>query len=275
VSPDEGAVRAVAAGADQVLHAPDPIAAFQGIRNAVASGRLAETAIDASVMRVLRAKAAVGLHLNRAIDLDAVPANVGGRTREAAAREAFARAVTLVKDDRREVPLAVPRDASILYLSVLDYPSGWQIAAPSRTFIPELKKRWPQVTSIEVSDHTPIAELDLVRAVAPRYAAVVASVFVRTTSGSGRLDLAPELVRLLKDLARIADRAGIAFVTTFFGNPYTASFVPELPAMLLTYDFYDSAERAAVRALAGEAAIGGRLPITLSPQLHAGYGIDR
>jgi len=275
VPPDEGAVRALLAGADQVLHAPDPIAAFNGIKKAVASGRMAEAQIDASVTRVLRAKASVGLHVSRTIDLDAVPANVGGRARDAVAQEAFARAVTLVKDDRRQVPLAVPRDASILYLSVLDYPSGWQIAAPSRTFIPELKKRWPQVTSIEVSDHTPMSELDLVRAVAPRYGAVVASVFVRSTSGSGRLDLVPELVRLLKDLARITDRASIPLVTTFFGNPYTASFVPELPAVLLTYDFYDPAERAAVRAIAGEAAIGGRLPITLSPQLRAGQGLDR
>jgi len=275
VTPDEGAVRALLAGADQVLHSPDPIAAFTGIKAALASGRLSQAQVDGSVERVLRAKASVGLHLQRAIDLDAVPTAIGGRAHEAAAQEAFARAVTLVKDDRRQVPLTVPRDAPILYLSVLDYPSGWQIAAPSRTFIPELKKRWPNVTSIEVSDHTPISELDLFRAVAPRYGAIVASVFVRSTSGSGRLDLGSELVRLLRDLARATERSGTPFVTTFFGNPYTASFVPELPAMLLTYDFYDATERAAVRAIAGEAAIGGRLPITLSPQLKAGAGLDR
>jgi beta-N-acetylhexosaminidase len=126
-----------------------------------------------------------------------------------------------------------------------------------------------------VSDHTPLSELDLVRAVVPRYGAVVASVFVRSTSGSGRLDLGPELVRLLRDLARITDRSSVPFVTTFFGNPYTAAFVPELPATLLTYDFYDATERAAVRAIAGEAPIGGRLPITLSPQYKAGHGLDR
>ena len=45
--------------------------------------------------------------------------------------------------------------------------------------------------------------------------------------------------------------------------------------MLLTYDFYDQPERAAARALAGEAPIGGRLPITLGPQLRAGHGLDR
>ncbi|MBW8868382.1 MAG: hypothetical protein JF610_13825 [Acidobacteria bacterium] len=275
VPPDEGAVRALAAGADQVLHSPDPIAAFNGIKRAIASGRLGQAQIDESVRRVLRAKASVGLHRTSAIDLEAVPSKVGGRAHDAVAEEAFTRAITLVKDDRRHVPLTAPRDAPILYLSVLDYPSGWQIAAPSRTFIPELKKRWPQVTSIEVSDHTPMSELDLVRAVAPRYAAVIASVFVRSTSGSGRLDLGAELVRLLKDLARITDRANVPLVTVFFGNPYTASFVPELPAMLLTYDFYDQAERAAVRAIAGEARLSGRLPITLSPQLRAGFGLDR
>ncbi len=273
--PDEAAVRAVLAGADQVLHSPDPVAAFTGIRTAVARGRISQAQLDATVTRVLRAKAAVGLHLSRTIDLDAVPANVGGRARDQVAQEAFARAITLVKDDRHHVPLATPRDAPVLYLSVLDYPSGWQIAAPSRTFIPELRKRWSTVTSIEVSDHTPMSELDLVRAIAPRYGAVVASVFVRSTSGSGRLDLPAELVRLLKDLARITERSNVPFVTTFFGNPYTASFLPELPAMLLTYDFYDSAERAAVRAIAGEAPIGGRLPITLSPELRVGHGLDR
>jgi beta-N-acetylhexosaminidase len=275
VTPDEGAVRALAAGADQVLHSPDPIAALNGIKRGLASGTLAQTQVDASVRRLLRAKAAVGLHRTRAIDLDAVAAKIGGRAHQALAEEAFTRSLTLVKDDRHQVPLKTPRDAPVLYLSMVDYPSGWQIAAPSRTFIPELKKRWPQVTAIEVSDHTPLAELDLVRAVAPRYAAVVASVFVRSTSGSGRLDLAADLVRLLRDLARITEGANVPLITVLFGNPYTASFVPELPAMLLTYDFYDQAERAAVRAIAGEAPVTGRLPISLSPQLRAGFGLDR
>jgi beta-N-acetylhexosaminidase len=275
VSPGEGAVRALAAGADQVLHSPDPIAAFNGIRQALATGRLSQPQIDGSVRRVLRAKAAVGLHRRRTVDLEALPSSVGGRAHDAAAADAFTRAVTLVKDDRHQVPLTIARDAPILYLSVVDYPSGWQIAAPSRTFIPELKKRWPQVTAIEVSDHTSMSDLDVVRALVPRYGAVVASVFVRSTSGSGRLDLAAELVRLLKDLARIADRSTVPLVTVFFGNPYTASFVPELPAMLLTYDFYDQAERAAVRAIAGDAPVSGRLPVTLSPQLRAGFGLDR
>jgi beta-N-acetylhexosaminidase len=275
VTPAEGAVRAVLAGADQVLHSPDPIAAFNGLKAAIESGRITRARLDQSVTRLLRAKASVGLHRQRAIDLDAIPAKVGGRANRAIADDAAARSMTLVKDDRKQVPLAIPADAPVLYLSALDYPSGWQIAAPSRTFIPELKKRWPQVTAIEVSDHTPLSELDLVRAVAPRYSAIVASVFVRANSGSGRLDLSDNVVRLLRDLARQTARTNTPFVTIFFGNPYVAAAVPELPAVMLAYDFYDLAELAAVRAIAGEAPVSGRLPIALPGLFPVGHGLDR
>jgi hypothetical protein len=64
-------------------------------------------------------------------------------------------------------------------------------------------------------------------------------------------------------------------VTTFFGNPYAAASVPELPSVLLAYDLYDLPELAALRAIAGEAAIGGRLPISLSGLLAIGHGLDR
>jgi beta-N-acetylhexosaminidase len=61
----------------------------------------------------------------------------------------------------------------------------------------------------------------------------------------------------------------------FLGSPYAAAAVPDVPAMLLTYDLYDRAERSAVRALAGEARIGGRLPVPLPGLAELGAGLDR
>jgi beta-glucosidase-like glycosyl hydrolase len=274
-SAGEAAVRAIAAGNDLVLHSPDDGAAFGAIRDAVKTGRIPETQVDASVERILRAKAAAGLYRSRVVSLDALPTIVGTRANQAVADTVSERSITLVKDARNQVPLRVPAGASVLYLSVLDYPSGWRIAAPSRTFIPELRKRWPNVTSIELSDRTTASEIELVKATAPRYDAIVASVFVRAASGSGRMDLAPPLQRLLQDVSRLTATSGKPFVTTFFGNPYVPMFMPELPVMLITYDFYDRAEASAVRAIAGEAAIGGRLPIALPGLFEQGFGLDR
>ena len=273
--PGEAAARAIHAGNDIVLHSPDDDAAVAGIKAAVEKGEIPQAQLDASVRRVLAAKARLGLHKIRLVSLDDVPKIVGGRAHGSVAQELSKRSITLVKDDRNQVPLRVPREASVLYLSILDYASGWRIAAPSRTILPGIRQRWPATTAIELSDRSTTSEIDLVRASAPRYDAIVASVFVRAASGSGRMDLAPSLVRLLSDLARATANSPRPFITVFFGNPYVPAGVTGLPAILLTYDFYDLAEGSALRALTGEAPITGRLPVALPGMAEAGWGIVR
>jgi beta-N-acetylhexosaminidase len=51
--------------------------------------------------------------------------------------------------------------------------------------------------------------------------------------------------------------------------------VPDIPAMLLTYDFSDDAEVTAVKAILGEIAIGGRLPVALPGMYPLGHGLAR
>jgi beta-N-acetylhexosaminidase len=271
----EAAVRAVKAGIDVILDSPDSAAAAAAIVAAVKSGDIPRAHVEQSARRILEAKARLGLHRTRTVNLEAVPLSVGGRKHDAVARAISERSITLIKDARNFVPLSTPRTGNVLYLSVLDYPSGWRIAAPSRAVIPALKARWPKTESVEISDRSTPSELDLVRAMADNYDAIVAGVFVRASSGSGRLDLAPAVVRLLQDLSRGSERSGQPFVAAFFGNPYAPMFVPEIPSMMLTYDFSDYAEESAVKALAGEIAIGGKLPIALPGLFPLGYGLVR
>jgi beta-N-acetylhexosaminidase len=98
----------VAAGVDVVLDPPDPEAAIRGIREAVERGEIPRAQVDRSVERLLRAKARLGLHRARTVDVEAVPAGLGGRARQAVAAEVASKALTLVKDDRGQVPLRRP-----------------------------------------------------------------------------------------------------------------------------------------------------------------------
>jgi beta-N-acetylhexosaminidase len=271
-SPGETAVRAIAAGADIVLHSPDDAAAADALKAAVASGRISMARLDASVQRLLTAKARLGLHLARAVDLGEVASHVGGRQHAAVARTVSERSLTLVRNKARHVPLEAPRSTRVLVLSVLDYPGNWRIAAPGRTFIPAIRERWPDVTAIELSDRTTPSELDLVRASAPGYGAIVMAIYVRAASGSGRLDLAPSVARLVNDIAPLSTPER-PVVAVFFGNPYAAASAPGLPAMLLTYDFGDLAEASAARALAGEIPVGGKLPIAVPGIAAVGDGL--
>ena len=111
----------------------------------------------------------------------------------------------------------------MLYLSVLDYPSGWRIAAPSRTFIPELRQRWPGVTAIELSDRSTPTSSIWCASSAPRYDAIVV-VGLRARGLGQRPDgsVAAAGRKLLDDLARATASTPKPFVTMFFGNPYVA-----------------------------------------------------
>jgi len=269
---DKAAAMAVAAGVDVVLDPPDPDAALRGIREAVERGEIARDQLDRSVERLLRTKARLGLHRARTVDVEAVPASLGGRAHDAVAAEVAAKAITLVKDERAEVPLRVARNARMLVLSVVDSASGWREGAPGRVFVPEMKRRFPQATAIEVTDRTTAAEMDLIRALARRSDAVVAATYVRIAAYSGRLGLGDAQVALLEQIAADNTRP---LVTVAFGSPYVGDLAPKVKAVLLAYEYGDAPESAAVRALCGEVPIGGKLPVTIPGLFPAGLGLER
>ena len=272
---EDAAGGAVAAGHDLVLHAPNDREAAAGVRAAIDEGRVSPAALDRSVRRILEAKARLGLHRRRRVELDTLPTIVGTRAHRAVAREVSERSITLIRDARNSVPLRTSRDGSILYLSVLDRTSGWGIGAPSRIVVPELRDRWEEVTAVELSDQSTPADAELVRRMAERYDAVVAGIFVRSSSFNDELDLATHVIAALEEVATEAAGRGQPFVALFFGNPYPAAALPELPAALLTYDYRGLSEETAVRALAGEIPIRGRLPVTLADDLPRGHGLTR
>jgi len=271
IPPDRAAAMAVLAGADQVLHSPDDDAAFRGIKAAVAAGEIAESQITRSVERILTTKARLGLHTTRTVDLAAIDSTLATNEHQQTAADLSARAMTLIKDERNQIPFSVPSSANVLYLSVVDYSSGWIEGMPSRTFVPELKKRWPNVTGVELSDRMTADQADLVRSLARRADAIVASVFVRIASFSGRMDLSDRQVALLDGLAALNK----PYVAVLFGNPYTATVLGKLPTILVAFEAFDGAELAAVRALAGEAPIRGTLPISLPGMFPFGHGLER
>ena len=117
-------------------------------------------------------------------------------------------------------------------------------------------------------------ELALVRTMAHRFDAIVAGVYVRASSGSGRLDLSHRSCGCCR-ISRVRARDGSAVCDGVFWQPVCAAEGAGAPAMLATYDFSDSAELSAVRAIAGEIPISGKLPITLPGLFPVGHGLVR
>lgn len=262
----EASVRALEAGSDVVLSPKAVTEVVDAIEEAVLSGRLARTRLEASARRILELKARLGLHRDRMVSLDAVNRVVGIGAHEAFADTAASRSITLVRDRDRVLPMDGLTMAPTLHIRYAGSTRLWA----NRAFATELQDRVFDLDEIgldERSDSSAYAEAMERLGETER---VIVTAYVPASAGSDEEAL-PEPLRALIDSAAALRPT----VLVSFGNPYLLSAVPEVGSYLLAWGDRDRSQRAAVAALFGEEAISGRLPIALPPYHALGEGLDR
>lgn len=264
-TPAEAAVKAIKAGADMIEKSPDIDAAVAGIKQAVAKGEITEARINASVERILRAKAALGLRAKRAVDLNEVDRVVSSPKFDEIAQQIADRSITLARDERKLLPLD-PK-GRLLNITFTDE----EDRAITKTFVEELRARGARVESHTLDHKAADPEIDRVmsRLRAESFDAVIFSVAVRARSGKGSVAL-PETGRLIAERL-IYSQAPLVVIS--FGNPYLLAAMPESPSYLLAYSPFPVSQRAAAKALLGEIEISGKLPVSLPGLYQRGHRI--
>jgi beta-N-acetylhexosaminidase len=116
----EATVEAVRAGADIILMPPDLRVALQSLIRGVEEGVIEEARIDRSVRRILEAKARLGLHEKRLVDVEAGALDVARPEDVDRADELAEAAITVVKNDGGVLPLAAEKELRILHLVIPD-----------------------------------------------------------------------------------------------------------------------------------------------------------
>ena len=103
--PNVAPVRAVLAGADQLLVAPQMDTAYGAVLAAVRSGEISKQRLDESVYRILLHKFKRGLFTDSTVDVAAAPQIMGAPQHRAYAQAITDRTTTLVKNDAGLLPL--------------------------------------------------------------------------------------------------------------------------------------------------------------------------
>jgi beta-N-acetylhexosaminidase len=256
---DEATLRAIEAGADVILGPPNVEVSFNAIKAAVQSGRIPVSRIDDSVRRILHAKMQIGLDHYKPADVNRLADVVGTKAHRDLAQQIADRSVTLVRDNRKVLPLAPSAQTRILHINLLDSRSGWREGPVGRVTSAEMLKRFPNAISIQLDDGSTKNEMEMARKMAEMVDAVVVTAFIRVAAYKGSIDLAPDQVRFVRDLCALQK----PFVFALFGSPYVIQHIPELPSYILTYDTHPGAELAAIKAITGEIGFQGKLPISL------------
>src|SRR5215471_774421 len=99
------AVDAFKAGNDLLIIPANLDASYKTMLDAARSGEIAQTQIDAAVFKLLKAKASLGLHRARLVDLEKLSTEVGKPENVALGQQISDDAVTLVRDSGRLLPL--------------------------------------------------------------------------------------------------------------------------------------------------------------------------
>jgi beta-N-acetylhexosaminidase len=282
----EAAIAAVKAGEDVVILPGDLGAAFNGLLQAVKNGEISQARINQSVLKILRAKASVGLNEKRFVILSNVEDEVARPDDVAFAQSVADRAVTLVDDKGKLIPLAARaadtsakpgRPASrIVAVIFSDRPRG---SDGGRAFANELRKRAPGATVFFVDPSNSGYVFDSVMGAVRDAGSVIAVAESvpnprRTTEGraGGSVGLNAGPMQLLTEMVKTA---GAKTIVVAFGNPYTGGSIPGIQTYVCTYSNTVVSASSLAKALFGEIPIHGRLPVSIPNLAPRGTGLDR
>jgi beta-N-acetylhexosaminidase len=288
----QAAVDAVKAGNDMLLLPSDLEGAYQGLLGAVRSGAISESRINESVLKVLRAKASIGLHKARLVDLNTMSAVVARPESLALAQQVAASALTLVRENGHVLPLKNHRTsgASSAYESIehQGYPLLCIILTDDvrtengRQLERELRRRVPDVHILYIDPRFASAMAAEVKNAVSSAEKVLVAVYVVPTAGKAVKQEAGNTVNSVSlaqtpatVLQSVLDVGKEKTVVVAFGSPYIAEDFPQIENYLCAYSNVSISEIAAVQALFGEIAIQGHLPVTIPGFGQRGAGIQK
>jgi beta-N-acetylhexosaminidase len=260
----EASVRAIQAGADVLLMPKRAEDAIRGLVAAVENGRISRRRLDDSVTRVLTAKARLGLAKKRLVNLEDIADVVDSPESDERAQSVADHAVTLVTDTRDSLPIRHAENTCLIAMT-----EGRRSQQGIR-LIDEVKKRAPGITTTVLDPAMTKTDLDQVAEKVSGCGQIIAAAFVSVSAYRGNVALAGGYPDFLNAL--IAGKAPV--VLAALGNPYLVRSFPKVAAYLTTYSPTPTSETALAKALFGEIAITGHLPVTISGVAKYGDGIQ-
>jgi beta-N-acetylhexosaminidase len=265
-APGEAAVRAVLAGADALLMPPVPDAAFEALQEALKSGRISKERLDASVRRILQAKARLGLHSNRLVDVNAINQKFGSVAWQKEAQEISDRGVTLLRDTPHRLPLDGTKPSRALLLALYADPEPY----PGEDLERELRSRFESVAALRAD--TKFVNASTLKLPPPdSYDVAILALFVRVSDRKGNVDVPAEQAALAEQIYK----TGKPVITVGFGSPYLIEKFPQAETWLAVFGISDVAQISIARALFAQIPVRGKLPVTIpGVNLKAGFGME-
>lgn len=255
---EEAAIRAVDAGADMILISHTfsvQRKSIEAVIEAVKSGDLSEARIDQSVRRILTMKAGKmdqsSIVAHPVVDPQAIEERVGTQKSREKAEEIAEKAVTLVKDDGRHLPLSPQKESRILIVSPIK----------TEELDKNLREQGFQTKVSLIQSNPNREEIEGILNQAADFDAIIVGTS-RAQQNQGQAELVKEL-----------QKTGKALIVLGLNTPYDLSIFPSISTYLSLYSTTPASFKAAANAITGKIPLSGRLPVSVPKQYPLGHGI--
>jgi beta-N-acetylhexosaminidase len=282
------AVEAFKAGNDLLIIPADFPASYNAMVQAVRSGEISQERLDHSVLKILKAKASLELQDARLVDVSAISAVVAKPENVAFGQQVADSAITLVRDNGKVLPLKSPLKNQGTAKGALPYTTQEEThnqtvavlfsddvrTESGRVFGREFRARIPDARVIYVDPRIAAGMSEEVLKAVDEAKTVVAAVYVIPTAGKvgNTMAMADATGALLQ---QVLDRAAEKTAVVAMGDPYLAADFPKIENYMCTFSNASVSEMAAVKALFGEIAVHGHLPVSIPNVAQRGTGLER
>lgn len=263
---DEAAVRALLAGADVLLKPSDADLAIKGLKEAVKSGRVSMERLDESVRKQLAWKYELGLIKNKITPIDQIDTIVSGSDTRQLSNEIAEKAITLVKNDNKILPLVKGKKAVVLCIT-----NGDDRNFVGNTFTQTLRAfGLNNAERIVIDERSTDKEVQDAIEKAKTAEVVIAALFGRVRSGAkNSIGLTETGNQVLQAVLQNNPNT----INVSFGNPYILRSFPQMKTYIVAYGDMTSLQSAAARALVGEINFSGKLPVSITENYPRGTGL--
>nr|WP_255727795.1 glycoside hydrolase family 3 N-terminal domain-containing protein [Rhodohalobacter sulfatireducens] len=263
-SPGQAVIKALQAGADQMLVSTDEKAAINEIKKAVESGELSEERIDFSVRKILQLKADKGIFSNRLVNIESLNYKINTPQFQNTANRIVRESVTVLKDE------------DILPIRQIDYPnilvvgiSDGEEHSSARTLRREISRYHENVQYHSLDYRTSNEEIQELMEDAQQADLIILGSFIRVRSYHS-LQMPEEYNRILEQLSGF-DKPEILLS---FGNPYIVENFSDADVHLMAWSAASDQVRGTIPAIFGASDIQGKFPGEVPGMYEIGDGIE-
>lgn len=241
---------AFAAGNDIMLFSQDVSTGKKLIQQAIDKGEISQNRVEESVKKILLTKYYLGLNQYEPRNPENINQDLNNASHSAIVQKMYSNALTLIKDDKKMLPLNCKE--TYYYVPLEE--------APYQTFINQLNLN----STVIVKKPSEISTV-------PANSKVIVGFHKDNSTAYKPYKISSESKKILADLAKNQN-----VILNVFGSPYALRDVDisKISTVLVSYENNDDSMIATAKAFGGQTKIWGKLPVLVNENLKAGMGLE-